>query len=91
MVRVYVGALLIVAGIAAFIEAHSHQPRWGYAGTTPAQIRSEARWEGPQIHFGLTETTYDLLRIGAWALLLLGALTVILGLIRYARPPNAAF
>jgi hypothetical protein len=32
---------------------------------------------------GLSQTPYDLLRIGAWALVILGALTVALGLIGY--------
>jgi hypothetical protein len=34
---------------------------------------------------GLSPTAYDLLHIGAWALVILGGLTVLLGLIRYWR------
>jgi hypothetical protein len=36
------------------------------------------------------ETAYDLLRIGAWALVILGALTLIVGLIRYWQRPRSA-
>lgn len=70
MWQVYGGALLVIAGIAAFIEAHSHRTR-------PASFG-----EGTE---GLSQTAYDLLRIGGWALVILGALTIILGLIRYWR------
>jgi hypothetical protein len=76
MLRIYGGAILIIAGIAAFIEAHRHapvpagRPAGGQAGLiTPAS--------------GLSPTNYDLLHIGAWALVIFGAVTVILGLIRY--------
>jgi uncharacterized membrane protein HdeD (DUF308 family) len=68
MRQIFAGALLVVAGIAAFIEAHSHRPKpasWG---------------EGTE---GLSHTAYDLLRIGAWALVIFGALLVVTGLIRY--------
>jgi len=61
--------MLVVAGIAAFIEAHSHRP-----GMT----------EGIFAHpTGLSRTAYDLLRIGAWALVIFGALLVVVGLIGY--------
>jgi hypothetical protein len=86
MWRVYGGAILIIGGIAAFIEAHRHipvpakQPEIGLI--TPAS--------------GLSDTAYDLLRLGGWALVIVGAVSVILGLIRYAalyagsRPPVGA-
>ena len=50
MRQVFAGAVLVVAGIAAFIKAHSHR-------TKPA-----AFGEGTE---GLSQTAYDLLRIGA--------------------------
>jgi hypothetical protein len=34
---------------------------------------------------GLSQTVYDLLRIGGWALVIVGALVVVTGLIRYWR------
>ncbi len=86
MWRVYAGALMIVGGIAAFIEAHRHipvpakQPELGLI--TPAS--------------GLSDTAYDLLRLGGWALVIFGTVFVIIGLIRYAatyagsKPPAGA-
>jgi hypothetical protein len=81
MWRIYGGAITLIAGIAAFIEAHSHPP----------ELESRCRTGGTacpledfrNVHIGLSQTAYDLLRIGAWALMILGAVTVIVGLIRY--------
>ena len=75
MWRVYGGAILVLAGIAAFIEAHRHipipaRPPAGVGLVTPAS--------------GLSPTAYDLLRLGGWALVILGSVTVAVGLIRYA-------
>ena len=80
MWRVYGGAIMVIAGIAAFIEGHSNRPEYGCpGGASRCAVGSpEALQPG-----SLSQTTYDLLRIGAWALVILGALTVILGLIRY--------
>ena len=79
MWRVYAGAIMVIGGIAAFIEAHRHipvparQPEIGLI--TPAS--------------GLSDTAYDLLRLGGWALVILGAVSVVLGLIRYAATYTA--
>jgi hypothetical protein len=73
MLRVYGGAIPIVVGIAAFIEAHRHMP-------VPAR-RPEIGLITPAS--GLSPTAYDILRIGGWALIIFGILTVVLGLIRY--------
>ena len=80
MWRIFVGAALVVAGIAAFIEAHSHRPEYGCPGG-----REECRvGQAHYLHSGsLHQTPYDLLRIGAWALVIVGALLVIVGLIGY--------
>ena len=78
MWRVFGGAALVVAGIAAFIEAHSHKP-FPRAGSSYLE-RVE--------HSGaLSQTAYDLLRIGAWALVIVGALLVVTGLIQYWGAP----
>jgi len=85
MWRVYGGAALVIAGIAAFIEAHSHAPAVESRCLHPSE-EGECRL-GPgshyEVHLGLSQTAYDLLRIGAWALVILGVLTVVLGVIRY--------
>jgi hypothetical protein len=81
MRQVFVGAVLTIAGIAAFIEAHSHPP----------EVESRCRRGGEvcpleefiHVHVGLSQTAYDLLRISAWALIIIGALLVLTGLIRY--------
>jgi hypothetical protein len=81
MWRTYGGAVAVIAGIAAFIEAHVNRPIPAFPppGTffRPAQETTPAS--------GLSPTDYHLLLIGAWALVILGALTVVLGLIRYWR------
>ena len=88
MWRIYGGAITVIAGIAAFIEAHSHPP----------ELESRCRTGGKacpledfiNVHIGLSQTAYDLLRIGAWALMILGAVTLIVGLIRYGQRARSA-
>ena len=79
MWRVFGGAALVVAGIAAFIEAHTHKPVGGileqYVRGGPTEVIRPAS--------GLSPTAYDLLRIGAWALVIFGALLIVVGLIAY--------
>jgi hypothetical protein len=63
-------------GFAAFIEAHSNRPK-------PVSFG-----EGAEGH---SQTAYDLLRISAWALVIIGALPVIVGLIgNRGAPTNRA-
>jgi uncharacterized membrane protein len=68
----FLGATLAVAGIAGFIEASAHQPN-------SCLIRER----GSPCHHGLSPTAYDLLRIASWALVISGALLVLIGLMRY--------
>lgn len=88
MWRAFGGAILVIAGIAAFIEAGSHAPGVECLRevTEPGDhtcLQSQAT--------GLSHTAYDLLRIGAWALVIIGALLVIVGLIGYwARAKHPA-
>ena len=85
MRRVLGGAVLVIAGIAAFIEAHSHRPEVPYAlpRFSRGQVLGYLTLTGPSR--GLSQTAYDLLRIGAWALVIVGGLLVLMGLIRYWR------
>jgi hypothetical protein len=97
MRRIFIGATLIIAGIAAFIEAHTHAPSYMYVCRL---VNGEACPEGR--HFveagehverqvsalepgALAQTPYDLLRIGAWALVIFGAALLLVGLIGYWR------
>ena len=66
--------MTVVAGIAAFIVAHRHVP-------VPARLPSGAGLVSPAS--GWSPTAYDLVRIGAWALVIFGAVTVVVGLIQY--------
>ncbi len=78
------GALGVIAGIAALIEEQAHQPATEYEGTQ-GEIARQMAQGSPGIHVGLSNTADDLLRIGAWALLILGAATLVLGLIGFWR------
>lgn len=86
MRRVFGGAVLVVAGIAAFIEAHSHMPVPAEA-VVEGNVYQAPGPAGSASHSlastGLSQTAYDLLRIGAWALVILGGLLVVVGLIGY--------
>jgi hypothetical protein len=74
MRRAFVGAAMVVAGIAALIVAHTHRP-----GPLAALGREFA---GPNVLGRLTlrggpsewsQTAYDLVRIGGWGLIVFGA------------------
>jgi hypothetical protein len=84
--KVLGGAVLVIAGVAAFIEADAHKPEVLLG--TAQQARRAARAERlglPVPETGLSHTAYDLLRIGAWAFVIIGGLLVVMGLIRYWR------
>jgi uncharacterized membrane protein HdeD (DUF308 family) len=70
----FLGATLAVAGIAGFIEATAHHPDEICRGVLERDCYTAS---------GLSPTTYDLLRIGSWALVIFGALLIIVGLMRY--------
>jgi hypothetical protein len=73
MWRVFGGGVLLVGGIAAFIEERSHRPLPpGYLGRGLAGAPAR-----------LSENAYDLVRIGGWALIVIGGLLVAVGLIGY--------
>jgi uncharacterized membrane protein HdeD (DUF308 family) len=91
MRQIYGGAILVIAGIAALIEAYSHKPAMAPAFPriyTSAGGTDEITVAVPS--GGLSQTAYDLLRIGAWALVILGAVTLVLGLILYWQRPRSA-
>ena len=67
---------MMMAGIATLVEAHSHRPAW-------TAKYSRAGFLEPAS--GLPRTAYDLLRIGGWVVIIVGALLVITGLITYTR------
>jgi xanthine/CO dehydrogenase XdhC/CoxF family maturation factor len=86
MWRVFAGAALILGGIAAFIETHSHRPA---AAKTLEQYDAITRIElakagvTPRPASGLSPDAYDVVHIGAWALVIFGAALLGVGLIGY--------
>jgi hypothetical protein len=94
MWRIYGGAITVIAGIAAFIEAHANQP---VAASGPLRLsarqilalRPRGEPSGAVPASGLSPTAYDLLRIAGWALVILGVLTVLVGLIAFATTPRS--
>ena len=76
--RVYLGALLVIAGIAALIEAHANRPMAATSATEGFAVNLS-----PHGASGLSPTAYDLLRIAGWALLILGVVTLTLGFMQY--------
>jgi hypothetical protein len=83
MVRVFGGTAFVIAGVAAVIEAHGHRPETFARGDNIYRVRETAT--KVPAHRGLSNDASDLLRIGAWALVIFGALLVGAGLIAYAR------
>lgn len=89
MVRVFSGAALVVAGIAAFVVAHSHAPVAGTTLSSVPRIALREKWVGAEAtpSTGWSQSVYDAVRIGGWALLIFGVLLIVVGLIGYARRP----
>jgi hypothetical protein len=70
MVRIFGGAALVIAGIAGFIVSSSNKP---------------VLYRPCEPDCGWSHSAFDIVRIGAWALVIVGALLVLVGLIAYAR------
>jgi hypothetical protein len=90
MWRIYGGAVMVIAGIAALIVAGSHHPEAhhppvDFGGKNVLGILILTRPGS-----GWSQTAYDLVRIGGWALLILGGVTAIVGLIRCRQRPRRA-
>lgn len=81
---VTVGAVLLIAAVAGFVIVPGHAPGlssdMSCAGWSPAP---------PRCHTGWSQMAYDVARIATWTLAIVGALLVVMGLIRYARPEVA--
>jgi hypothetical protein len=71
-----VGAVLLIAAVVGFVVLPEHQPGCVGSGAYCGYLASPP-----------SQPLYDALRITTWALLIVGALAVVLGLIRYARRP----
>jgi hypothetical protein len=88
MRHIFGGAILIIAGIVALLEARSHHPEAQHA---PLHLSGEnvlGTLTLTSNRSAWSQTAYDLVRIGGWVLLILGLAVVVLGLIRYAQRPR---
>jgi hypothetical protein len=74
------GALLVVAGIAAQIEAARHHP---LVTNSEGQIVGDVSLK--TIHLAWSPTAFHLARIGGWALLTFGAVIVVFALVHELR------
>jgi len=74
MRRIFGGAALVIGGIAAFTLASRHAPQYTTVGHKLRLFQESA----------LSPTNYDLLSVGAWALVIVGTLLVVTGIIRYS-------
>jgi hypothetical protein len=83
MWRAFGGATPVIAGIAAFTEASRHRPPVHSPPRVYADAEGIVEVDVAVPKSGLSQTAYDLLRIGAWALVIVGGLLVIVGLVGY--------
>jgi hypothetical protein len=72
-----VGAVFLIAAVAGFVIL---------PGQKPALAAYCAFFANCHVMTGLSQSAYDALRIANWAVLIVGALVVALGVIRYTRP-----
>jgi hypothetical protein len=79
---VVAGALLLIAATVGFVLVPEHHP--GSFQTCPNGAPGCVSLV--TVHTGLSRPAYDALLVATWALLICGVLTVVVGLIRYARP-----
>lgn len=91
-----VGAIVLIGSVAGFVIVPEHAPATStidaraVSGCTPPARPGQpvVLLSDPSchvVHTGLAHTPYDALRIATWALLIVGALTVGVGLIGYSR------
>jgi hypothetical protein len=96
------GALLLIAAVAGFVVVPEHSPGLGSvqvpthssrcpSGFYPTLGGAPGLESCPQdVVTGLPQTSYDALRIATWAVLIVGVLLVIVGLVSFARRPQEA-
>ena len=83
-----VGVVLLIAAVAGFVIVPEHGP----GSTAGADVvipgtNTSVPAPGPVVVYGWSQTVYDAARIGTRAALIVGAVLVVLGLIRFARRP----
>jgi hypothetical protein len=88
------GAVLLIAAVAGFVVVPEQKPGWKYVPPIGVSSCQADGLGGPTscktVTTGVSRPVYDTMRIATWALLIVGTLTVAVGLTRYARPGAAA-
>jgi hypothetical protein len=72
------GTVLLLGAVAGFVIVPEHKPA----------VIGGSQWGGYLLggtSVGWSHTAYDAARIGTWALLIVGAILIAVGLISYAR------
>ncbi|HYB27540.1 MAG TPA: hypothetical protein VEF89_13045 [Solirubrobacteraceae bacterium] len=82
MVTIVVRAILRIAAVVGLIVVPEHAPQ--VLQTCPNG--EQACVSTVAVHTGLSQATYDVLRITTWTFVIVGVLLVTLGLVSYARP-----
>jgi hypothetical protein len=93
MLRLYSGALLLIVGITGFIVDAANHPVAATRLPGDFLTRHELAEEGVHASSvkGFSHTLYDAVHIGACTLIVLGALTLAVGLMRYRAQLRAEF
>lgn len=90
--NISLGAILLIAAVAGFIIVPEHAATVTYFDPAVPQAACGPPNQGiaqapgcTTVHSGVSHTAYDLLRVATWAVLIIGVLLAIVGLIHYAR------
>jgi hypothetical protein len=84
-VIIALGVLLLIAAVVGFVIVPEHVPMDEQLGQCGGPLTLP--YPGPCriVHYGFSQTLYDAVKIATWAALIVGAVLVALGLIRFAR------
>jgi hypothetical protein len=80
LAAVAIGAALLVAAVAGFVVVPEHKPIPPQCAHGQDYLCPEPTPPGAYVAHGLSKGAYDALRIGTWALVILGVIVVGLGL-----------
>ena len=83
------GALLVIAGIAALVIASAHGPHLEVASNSGGGFSGPSNTFDTTLVWDWPRTTYEAVRIGGWALIVFGLIIVAFALVRESRPRTA--
>ena len=78
--------VLSIAGVAGMVVVPEHAPSLSSPSSIPipGTTNTVNGFGLPTVVGGWSQTVYDIARVGTWALLIVGAILVVMGLIKYA-------